>query len=231
MPTLADIRYFFIKQVYGDHNKSAAVRSALARLLDALPRENALALNVGAGRTRLDPRVKNLDIEPGDGIDFVGPADAIPLPDASVDLVISQEVFEHVPDPMACLAEVRRVLKPGAKAYIQLPFVIGFHPQPGDYWRFTHQGIATLATRAGLTVVEEGVTVGAGTGLYRIMVEYLAILFSLPFSRLYIPMKALFAILLYPLKWTDRLLALHGEAKRISGGHYVICEKPGTGQV
>jgi SAM-dependent methyltransferase len=231
MPTLSDIRYHFIKQVYGDHNKSATVRAALARLLDALPKEGALALNIGAGRTRLDPRVRNLEIEAGDGIDYVGTADRIPLPDNSVDLAISQEVFEHVPDPMACLREVHRVLKPGGKAYIQLPFVIGYHPQPGDYWRFTHEGLGTIVARAGLTVVEEGVTVGAGTGLYRILVEYCAILFSLPLAKLYIPMKAAFAILLYPLKWTDRLLALHGEARRISGGHFVICEKRGKAAV
>ncbi|WIW47826.1 class I SAM-dependent methyltransferase [Bradyrhizobium sp. 62B] len=37
----------------------------------------------------------------------------IPLPDASVDLIVSDFTFEHIPDPSGSAAELDRILKPG----------------------------------------------------------------------------------------------------------------------
>ena len=41
----------------------------------------------------------------------------LPLPDDSIDVAISYDVFEHVSDPGAMLSELRRVLVPGGKLY------------------------------------------------------------------------------------------------------------------
>ena len=50
------------------------------------------------------------------GIDArCGSAEAIPLPDASVDVVVSFETIEHVPDAEALVLEIRRVLVGGAE--------------------------------------------------------------------------------------------------------------------
>lgn len=43
------------------------------------------------------------------------PADALPLPDASADVVVSTLVLCTVPDPTRALAEVRRVLRPDGR--------------------------------------------------------------------------------------------------------------------
>ena len=43
----------------------------------------------------------------------VGPADELPLPSASVDVAVSSFVLQLVPDRLAALAEIRRVLRPG----------------------------------------------------------------------------------------------------------------------
>jgi ubiquinone/menaquinone biosynthesis C-methylase UbiE len=43
------------------------------------------------------------------------PAEALPLPDASVDTVVSTLVLCSVPDQAVALAEAKRVLKPGGK--------------------------------------------------------------------------------------------------------------------
>ena len=56
------------------------------------------------------------------GVDArVGDAQAIPLPDASVDVVVSFETIEHVPNPSAFLDECRRVLRPGGLIIISTP--------------------------------------------------------------------------------------------------------------
>src|SRR6202034_1843345 len=49
-------------------------------------------------------------------------AGQLALADESVDLVYSYNVFEHLPDPAATVAEVARVLRPGGR------FVLTFGP-------------------------------------------------------------------------------------------------------
>ena len=46
---------------------------------------------------------------------------ALPFPDASFDLVLSFDVFEHICDSDAHLREVARVLRPGARYLLQTP--------------------------------------------------------------------------------------------------------------
>jgi SAM-dependent methyltransferase len=52
-----------------------------------------------------NPLVDEAVVLPADG--------SIPLPDRSVDMIVSWAVFEHLEDPAHAAAELRRVLKPG----------------------------------------------------------------------------------------------------------------------
>jgi SAM-dependent methyltransferase len=54
---------------------------------------------------------------PIEAVDGVG----LPFADASFDIVLSFDVFEHIPDSDAHLAEVRRVLRPGGYYLMQTP--------------------------------------------------------------------------------------------------------------
>src|SRR5947209_11348418 len=58
-------------------------------------------------------------------IDYDGAT--IPLPEASVDVVFSSNVLEHVPDLARMHAEIRRVLAPHGKC---------IHVLPTHVWRF-----------------------------------------------------------------------------------------------
>jgi SAM-dependent methyltransferase len=64
------------------------------------------------------------DLEPGTEIDGVRHEDALRLsfPDDSFDLIVSNDVFEHVPDIDRCLHEVVRVLRPGGRLLFSVPF-------------------------------------------------------------------------------------------------------------
>ncbi len=47
---------------------------------------------------------------------------ALSLADGSVDLVLSSDVFEHIPEPYEAHAEVYRILKPGGRHVFTVPF-------------------------------------------------------------------------------------------------------------
>lgn len=218
------IKYFIVKRIYADHNSSSTVKNALRDLLAQFP-PGSIGLNIGAGKTRLHPQIRNMELQAASGIDYVGSVESIPVNDATFDVVITQEVLEHVASPDRAMLEIHRVLKPGGTAYVQLPFIIGFHPCPNDYWRFTHQGIVELATKNGFDVVLVQQSVGSAVGFYRVGVEYFSILFSVVIPPLYRPLKLLFSIVLYPIKWTDIILRYSREANRIAGGFFVVCRK------
>jgi SAM-dependent methyltransferase len=55
---------------------------------------------------------------------------AIDLPDASVDIVLTPHVLEHVPDTDRALAELFRVIAPGGRMYLQVPLVYGVTAAP-----------------------------------------------------------------------------------------------------
>ncbi len=50
-----------------------------------------------------------------------GDAACLPLTDASIDLAVSFETLEHVPDAQALVREIRRVLKPGGRLVLSTP--------------------------------------------------------------------------------------------------------------
>ena len=218
------LRKKFVRAIYADHNTTKAVTVRLSELLQSYPLD-ALMLNIGAGETKMDPRMKTLEIEQAPGIDIVGSATDLPIASDSLDFIVTQEVLEHVDDPFQAAREIHRVLKPGGKVFVQLPFIIGYHPCPVDYWRFTEQGIQQLARQAGFLNIETGRSVGPATGAYRILVEFFAILLSLPFPKAYRLAKGGSALILYPLKWFDFIMNFHPEANRISGGHFVVLTK------
>lgn len=55
---------------------------------------------------------------------------AIDLPDASVDVILTPHVLEHVPDTARALAELFRVIVPGGRMYLQVPLVYGATAAP-----------------------------------------------------------------------------------------------------
>lgn len=83
-----------------------------------------------------------LDVaEPAYSVDVVGDARIMPFSDASMDVVLITQVLEHIPDPIAVIGEIRRILKPGGTLLLSVPSIFPQHGSPGDYWRYMPQGL------------------------------------------------------------------------------------------
>ena len=54
-------------------------------------------------------------------IDIVAPGDQLPVPDTSVDFVVSSHVLVHFADPIKALGEWYRVVRPGGYIYMIVP--------------------------------------------------------------------------------------------------------------
>ncbi|MBN2190074.1 MAG: class I SAM-dependent methyltransferase [Candidatus Aureabacteria bacterium] len=77
------------------------------------------------------------------------------FPDESFDAVICIQVLEHVENPFLAAREIIRVLKPGGRLMVTVPFLSFYHGKKQrdhapdhesypDLWRFTYQGLEQL---------------------------------------------------------------------------------------
>jgi SAM-dependent methyltransferase len=96
------------------------------------------------------------------GIEFV--ADTKVLPDAVADVVICHHALEHVPRLLDVLLEMRRLLKPGGRLPLFVPFeregkYKHFRPDEPNHhlYSWNVQTLGNLAQEAGFQVLEAGI--------------------------------------------------------------------------
>ncbi len=77
----------------------------------------------------------------------------LPFADKSFDSIFSSEVFEHVFNLPQILDELYRVLKPGGKMLLSVPFVWDEHEIPYDFARYTSFGLTHILQEKGFTMV------------------------------------------------------------------------------
>jgi SAM-dependent methyltransferase len=129
------------------------VRHALAEWLRAQAAElesraPVRVLDVGCGPKPYYPFFAHVSSE-YIGVDVVenpaaelrGPVEALPVEDASFDVVLCTQVLEHCDDPAQAVRELRRVTAPGGRVLASTHGVQVYHPSPVDYWRWTHEGL------------------------------------------------------------------------------------------
>lgn len=72
------------------------------------------------------------------------------------DLIIAEQVFEHVRYPWRAAKHVREMLRDDGYFLISTPFLLRIHAAPNDYWRWTPQGMQALLEDAGFSEVKVG---------------------------------------------------------------------------
>ena len=74
---------------------------------------------------------------------------------AQYDNVISFNTFEHLVNDDLALTEFLRVLKPGGKFHIIVPFLYRVHGYPYDYHRHTHEAWEAMLVKRGIPAVAQ----------------------------------------------------------------------------
>ncbi|MGB5441950.1 MAG: methyltransferase domain-containing protein [Gammaproteobacteria bacterium] len=91
-----------------------------------------------------------VDLGMGNGVDKVLD---LTLPFDSIDAALGQQrfgaifsfsVMEHCDQPFLMAENMTRLLRPGGKIVLSVPFAWKFHGYPSDYWRFTQAGVKKL---------------------------------------------------------------------------------------
>lgn len=66
------------------------------------------------------------------------------LSGARFNTIFCISVLEHIPDVFTAAKNMTRLLTPEGAIMLSVPFVFRYHGYPGDYWRFTPDGVRVL---------------------------------------------------------------------------------------
>jgi len=199
-------------------------KGKLNSFLSSFP-ANALIADLGSGYKKVSSHCIGVDFVYSGGVDVIGNLFQLPFQNGSLDGVIIRGVLEHVHKPDAAVKEIERVLKPGGRVYSSIPFMQGYHPSPGDFQRYTIDGIQNLFKR--FEKIDCSITRGAGSSYMWIGREYFSQLFSFNNITMYKFLKVMFGWALQPFKYTDRLVNNHGMAHIAASGFTFIGKKSG----
>jgi SAM-dependent methyltransferase len=100
-----------------------------------------------------DVNITGVDIQAGNNVDIqMTKPYRIPVASGSQDIVLSGQVFEHIPFPWASIMEIARVLKPKGYLFMTVPSR-GHHHSTYDCWRYYPDTMRALAAHADLNLL------------------------------------------------------------------------------
>ena len=177
-------------------------------------------LYIGGAGSEVEGYV-NVDLFALPGVDVVADAEHLPFADSTFQRVECDAVLEHVRQPYEVMAEIRRVLRPGAFAHVVTPFCHPFHEYPRDYRRFTIDGLEELARP--LSVVARGWRTGPTATMLVFILEYVKLWSRQRWWRMLA--HGVLGWLLFPLRYLDLLFFARPECGRIGNHCYVWLQK------
>jgi len=95
---------------------------------------------------------ETFDIKNGNFVDFE--KDQLPAADNTYDTVLFLNVMEHIFNHQHIANEVVRITKPGGQLVGYVPFLIWYHPDHKDFFRYTHEALQIILERTGATQIE-----------------------------------------------------------------------------
>jgi SAM-dependent methyltransferase len=149
--------FFIFKQIFKGRSVTRAFFNNTVRSISV----RGKVIDIGAGANpqyqALMPKepgaqFESIDRLTGDTTDFE--VDALPYTTASYDTVLSMNVLEHIYNYKWHLAELIRILKPGGKFVMFVPFLYMYHPGHSDglldCHRYTRDALERMCAEVGL---------------------------------------------------------------------------------
>ncbi|WP_411725441.1 methyltransferase domain-containing protein [Methyloglobulus sp.] len=99
----------------------------------------------------------------------------VPLPDGSIDTILSSQVLEHVFDFKSYRLSCARLLRPSGRLIISVPMQWRHHEIPFDYWRFTRYGLEKSLDSAGFRVLDLHPCGGVYSLLGQVYLDHLSV--------------------------------------------------------
>jgi len=166
-------------------------------------------------------------------IDYVCDANAIPVPDGSVDVVLCTEVLEHHPEPITLIYEFARILSADGVILLTAPLGSGIHQEPhhfyGGYTPYWYRRFLTEAGFSDITIeanagslrhyAQESIRFVRMTNPFTFRMPLFAKLLWFPIWLLLVPLL----VGLIPL--AAKLLDRFDEEKRFTVGYHVRAVK------
>ena len=196
-------------------------------------KENNIVLNYGVGiskgsgaklwKTLLLEKTKiiHCDLLLQNEVDVVADAHKLPFKNNSFHSLVCQAVLEHVQNPKLVVEEMRRVLKSNGIAYVEVPFLQGFHADPHDYQRYTQEGLKVLFKD--FEILKSGVSVGPFCSLVWLLRDGISSFFSNKF--LYYLTRFIVAWILAPIKYLDFLIIEKPLYKKLACENFILVKK------
>jgi SAM-dependent methyltransferase len=106
--------------------------------------ETARAIEFGGSNGVISKMLPYINYETAPNFPEVDLQDLRSYPDHSYNIVVIDNVLEHIPEPLKAIHEIFRILENGGICVCLTPFLIKLHAYPDDYWRFTDSGLRKL---------------------------------------------------------------------------------------
>ena len=107
---------------------------------------------IGFMERRGDVSFETFDVKAGAQINFE--TDTLPAADGMYDTVLFLNVMEHIFNHQHIANEVLRITKPGGQVIGFVPFLMWYHPDHRDFFRYTHEALQMIFERAGASKIE-----------------------------------------------------------------------------
>lgn len=146
--------------------------------------------------------------------DLVWEGTAMPIRSGSVDVALATELLEHVPDPEPLLEEVCRVLRPGGRLLLTVPFLWPLHDVPDDELRYTPFRLERVLREAGFDEVDLHATGGWDASLAQLLALWAR---RRPMGRVRTPLTWALTPVVAALARRDRPPARFTESTMITG--------------
>jgi len=108
--------------------------------------------------------------------DIVANAESLPIKSNSIDIVLCNQLIEHVSEPTKIIVEINRILKEEGILILTAPQMGRLHGEPNDYYRYTKWGLKYLLeeNRMKLEIIEShgGIFRAIGSHLNFFIIDY-----------------------------------------------------------